>query len=641
MLQLGRMNRTRAGQIALALLIAAYAAVLLRTAWLCDDAFITFRTIDNLLAGYGPRWNVAERVQTYTHPLWMLLCAAVAFFTHEIVRTTLALSLVVSLATVALIAWTASDALVACVAVAALSLSRAFVDYSTSGLENPLTHLLLAAFVVSALRHDGTFRSLRRLVVMAALLALNRLDTLVLIAPPLLGATLQTPPSWRSRAWTGLMGFAPLIAWELFAFVYYGSFVPNTAYAKLSTGIPAGELARQGLCYIWNLAHRDPLTFVAIVAGAARGFASGGLRRACALGIALHFIYILRIGGDFMEGRMFSAALVVAVILLADWRWWLLPIGGAVMLLGFVVGDGPLFAGADFSADRQPRNENGINDERAFYAGVTGLARVLGEGRDYPAYWTTTRAQAAPDLGSPRVETSIGMIGFLADPRVHFVDPLGLADPLLSRLPAVPDQRLALLQPEFPRTWRIGHFLRAIPDGYLGTLASGRNVLFDPEVAELADVVWQVTRGPLFDGARLRALWQLHSRGWRFDRYRFPVEVARSRLATPRAPGTAWDAPGVVFLSYNGVRIELGELSHARKIECSADNNDIYVMVLGRAGRVVARLPLPAMQVAGGGLAPRTPEVPPEVSASGFDAIELFPVYGDGRFSVGHIQLVP
>ena len=36
------------------------------------DALITFRVIDNFVHGYGLRWNIAERVQAYTNPLWML-----------------------------------------------------------------------------------------------------------------------------------------------------------------------------------------------------------------------------------------------------------------------------------------------------------------------------------------------------------------------------------------------------------------------------------------------------------------------------------------------------------------------------------------------------------------------------------------
>ena len=60
------------GHVAL-LLCLIFLAVLLRTAWLSDDALITFRTVLNFTHGYGLTFNVAERVQAYTHPLWMLM----------------------------------------------------------------------------------------------------------------------------------------------------------------------------------------------------------------------------------------------------------------------------------------------------------------------------------------------------------------------------------------------------------------------------------------------------------------------------------------------------------------------------------------------------------------------------------------
>ena len=41
-----------------------FVLVLIRTTWICDDAYINFRTIDNFLHGYGLRWNIAERVQS-------------------------------------------------------------------------------------------------------------------------------------------------------------------------------------------------------------------------------------------------------------------------------------------------------------------------------------------------------------------------------------------------------------------------------------------------------------------------------------------------------------------------------------------------------------------------------------------------
>ena len=63
-----------------------------------DDAFITFRTVDNFINGYGLTWNTTERVQAYTNPLWMFLVSAVYFFTQEIFYTPLYLSIAVSVA---------------------------------------------------------------------------------------------------------------------------------------------------------------------------------------------------------------------------------------------------------------------------------------------------------------------------------------------------------------------------------------------------------------------------------------------------------------------------------------------------------------------------------------------------------------
>src|SRR5205814_6382583 len=63
-------------------LFALLALALVRTAWLCDDAFINFRTIDNVLHGYGLRWNVAERVQSFTDPLWLFRVTALVGLTR-------------------------------------------------------------------------------------------------------------------------------------------------------------------------------------------------------------------------------------------------------------------------------------------------------------------------------------------------------------------------------------------------------------------------------------------------------------------------------------------------------------------------------------------------------------------------------
>ena len=109
---------------------------------------ISFRTADNLVHGYGLTWNVQERVQAYTHPLWLLLFSGVYWITREAYHTAIFLSLAVSRRP-----WRGSPGRLprrgsaAVLGVLMLTVSVAFVDYSTSGLENPLTHLMLVLFL--------------------------------------------------------------------------------------------------------------------------------------------------------------------------------------------------------------------------------------------------------------------------------------------------------------------------------------------------------------------------------------------------------------------------------------------------------------------------------------------------------------
>ena len=41
-----------------------FSLAFINTAWVAEDAFITFRSVDNMLAGYGPVWNIGERFKS-------------------------------------------------------------------------------------------------------------------------------------------------------------------------------------------------------------------------------------------------------------------------------------------------------------------------------------------------------------------------------------------------------------------------------------------------------------------------------------------------------------------------------------------------------------------------------------------------
>lgn len=515
---------------------AGFAALIVRNAWLSDDAYITFRTVDNVIYGYGPTWNVAERVQTYTHPLWMFLLALAGFFTREVYFTSLGLSLALSLATAALLATrVARSPGLACVGLAALALSKAYVDYATSGLENALTHLLLILFIILYLETETL--DLRRygwLCFLAALGMLNRLDTFLLYAPALLYGLLRLRD--LKAVGVGLLGATPILLWELFSLVYYGFLFPNTAYAKLNAGLIARQdLWREGAFYLLNSFRADPLTLTLIVLGAALPLAAREWRRLpLAAGALLYVAYVVNVGGDFMSGRFFTAPFLLATVLLvsAPWATRVLYCGG---LAAVVVGVGlsapysPLWAGGEIGGQWGEAawiTGRSIDDERATYYRNTGLVRALA-GAPLPDHDWALEGRAAR-AGGPAVivKGSVGFFGYFAGPEVHVVDILGLGDPLLARLPPTDPQ------------WAIGHFGRALPEGYLETLTTGENRLADPDLASYYDALRLATRGDLFAPQRWAAIWGLHTGAYdaHLDAYAFARDAVferRYRVTNP------------------------------------------------------------------------------------------------------------
>ena len=92
-------------------LISFYVLIVVISAWLSDDAYITFRTIDNFVHGFGLTWNVSERVQVYTHPLWMFILSAFYFITREIYFTSITVSILISAGTVLLLFYKISNSI--------------------------------------------------------------------------------------------------------------------------------------------------------------------------------------------------------------------------------------------------------------------------------------------------------------------------------------------------------------------------------------------------------------------------------------------------------------------------------------------------------------------------------------------------
>jgi len=510
--------------VVIALFLILLVVTLVRTAWLCDDAYITYRTIDNLQAGHGLTWNVGERVQPHTHPLWMLLLAFTTWITGELYGTVIGVGITLTLVAVAFTIRTVGFGWGGVTTLAVLCFSRSFIDFSTGGLEDPLSHCLLAVFLWLTFRPAEDLHEKSRVTALALVVGLaltTRMDTLLFYLPALL--TLFRPSAGLRGLKPFAIGFAPFVLWELFSVIYFGFPFPNVAYTKLGIEIPAGEVAQQGLAYLRNSFHNDPLTLSAIAAGVTLTV----LRRAprslpIAIGTLLYLVYVVRVGGDFMSGRMVSLPLFAAATLLgryaATLSWgpaMLLP--DLAVFLGILAPYPTIATGADFAPPERlldAADTNGIADERMVYYGATGLLSerrlefVRKEGKPgMPAHsWAVKGLEASRKPPAVMTRSTIGYFSYFAGPKVYVVDANALTDPLLARIP-----RLIEHKTRNERTWRIGHFTRKLPKGYVQTLKTGGDKFAHRGLAEYYAVLQRVVTGPLFTAERWRAIWKLNT----------------------------------------------------------------------------------------------------------------------------------
>jgi len=477
-----------------AAVVAVFVWLVIRDAWLCDDAFITFRVVDNFHNGFGLRWNVVDRVQVFTHPLWCLALLCVGGVFENLPLASLWFSIVVSITAFVLIVPKPGRKELDLVLLALLiPASKAVVQFATSGLEGPLAFLLLALLVLACGGLAPEWNRWDRWVpLLAAAVVLTRHDFVLIVAPLFIAWVARK--NTRKAIMPIVVGVTAVAIWEFFSFVYYGGLVPNTALAKLYTGLSFFDSASHGLRYIVDFVLRDPAGTIGLVTCLLLLMVRrrDHQARAIATGILLYLVYIVVIGGDFMSGRFFAVPVFLAVAEavrtngestrpLSDSFPGVCATAIILVVVHFFGFDG-------FVRDNNSRN--GISDERRVYAPALSLAAVHDGGPIQRVSWV----RAAQELGNtgPSVMRAIavGVVGYYGGPNVHVLDVNALGDPLLSRLPSRSESR-------------IGHFERRIPEGYEDSLQSGSLMIDDPDLREYCQVVWSVTRGPVWSASRL------------------------------------------------------------------------------------------------------------------------------------------
>ena len=359
--------RTRPYRVGVALLLLAGGATLVagwQLFWfLTDDAFIAFRYVSNSQLGRGYVWNPPPflPVEGYTSFLWVALLDGVWRVTGlepPVVSNWILLGC--SLASLGLSArlWLhilrfspgRHALLTLAVGLGFVVSNRTVLAWSSSGLETALFNLLLHAWACSLLLPRTPERRIARAAWCASLLALTRPDGLLFCAttgPLVLWASLAGRP-WTSGARTAIRVVAPfglVVAHVLWRRAFYGAWLPNTYYAKV-TGLHWETGIVYLASFVLEYAVWLPLVFILCALAAAMGGVITATRRrrtddppaetsrprwmpgACTAVAVLTILahvgyYVLVVGGDHFEFRIFShlppllfAALIWALAIL-------------------------------------------------------------------------------------------------------------------------------------------------------------------------------------------------------------------------------------------------------------------------------------------------------------------------------------
>ncbi|MBO4644551.1 MAG: hypothetical protein J5716_08100 [Alphaproteobacteria bacterium] len=471
-------------------------------AWVGDDAFIGLRTVKHFLQGHGWRYNISERVQTFTNPLWIICITIAAAITREYYFTLLFLNLSTTAAALYLFYFRQEKSvkqLIFCSVL--LFFSTAFKDYATSGLENSLGYLLSALFFLRFFSKT-TFddKDIFCLSLVTGLTLLNRMDTILIVFPALSYACLRCYNGKKKRLFFLVFsGLSPFILWEIFCIIYYGFPFPNTYYTKLQTSIPLNEYLIRGWWYYEYSFLFDIVTLFGIAAGLFAMFYKPADFRfiATGIGIVLYLLYILYIGGDFMAGRFFSVPFFVSVFVFPYNRLLFKSekqLGFSILCLSvpitqFLIYPSTLSCWLPWNTRQNCFLERKtVGDEKHFWHNITRKKKMT---LRLPLDFRLKQTMPV------RFYATAGLLPFNND-GIHIVDSYGLTDSLLARLPLRYDN------------WRTGHILRSFPKGYRETLLSGKNMIEDKETALYYDKLKEIISAPLFSETRFKNIFELN-----------------------------------------------------------------------------------------------------------------------------------
>lgn len=288
--------------------------------WIQDDAYISFRYANNLVQGRGLVYNPGDRVEGYTNFLWTLISSIPLLrgaedplpFMHRFSAFlwfgTYIILLLLSINLFREGAWGAPLALIP------LAYHWSYNMWFFSGMETPLVSFFTVLTIFFFSFDPEKFKGSLLLTVLSAVgLIMTRPDAVfLLLALAVLGLALYWRKLFIEKKWVTylllpslplLLIYLPYTIWRV---AYYGSFYPNTYYAKVAYL----TYYSRGWEYLRTYFKVFPFApYLLLVVLGALLSPEGNTRRflwAALLGAVFVFFYVVRLGGDFMEWRFLT-----------------------------------------------------------------------------------------------------------------------------------------------------------------------------------------------------------------------------------------------------------------------------------------------------------------------------------------------
>ncbi len=281
--------------------------------WTCDDAFISFRYAENLVAGHGLVFNVGERVEGYTNFSWTLLIACGMQLGIDPLVCTRWLGLLCFALTLLLLAGASRRMsgggpwlpIAAC----ALALNPHAQLFATGGLETPLFTLLVTLLLLLSAwgERASTFALAGAVGTLAAMTRPDGLLPCAIVGTYALWRAARGQLAWRKVLWLALPGLLLFVPYFIWKWSYYGYPLPNTFYAKtahdpyLSQGVLYLKLFFA--CYFVLALAALAVVAATLLRARVHNPAFDRLPQLTFAFVVGYLAFVIYVGGDFMFGR--------------------------------------------------------------------------------------------------------------------------------------------------------------------------------------------------------------------------------------------------------------------------------------------------------------------------------------------------